>query len=66
MAAVMSSAANPVSNGLYARRGMYPLMPVLYLNGRLPARNASTSLGSLQPRRWVTRTSTTCAPSTRP
>ncbi len=24
MAAVMSSAANPVSNGLYARRGMYP------------------------------------------
>jgi GNAT superfamily N-acetyltransferase len=48
MSAVMSSAANPVSNGLYARHGMYPLMPVLYLKGRVPARSAAISLGSLQ------------------
>jgi ribosomal protein S18 acetylase RimI-like enzyme len=52
-AAVMSSAANPVSNRLYARHGMYPLMPVLYLNGCVPARTGAaldqlevTSLGA--------------------
>jgi GNAT superfamily N-acetyltransferase len=33
--AVVSSAANPTSNRLYARRGMYALTPVLYLRGRL-------------------------------
>ena len=49
ISAVMSSAANPVSNGLYARRGMYPFMPVLYLKGRIPAGHALAPLGMLQP-----------------
>jgi ribosomal protein S18 acetylase RimI-like enzyme len=47
-AAVMSSAANPVSNRLYARRGMYASMPVLYLKGRLPTRTTPVTLGSLR------------------
>ena len=37
VAAVMSSAANPLSNRLYAHHGLWPLMPVLYLSGA-PAR----------------------------
>jgi len=45
--AVISSAANPVSNRLYAQRGMYPLMPVLSLSGPAPAR-ANALLGPLQ------------------
>lgn len=36
VAAVLSSASNPVSNGLYARRSMCPLMPAINLAGRLP------------------------------
>jgi ribosomal protein S18 acetylase RimI-like enzyme len=46
--AVVSSAANHVSNGLYARRGMYPLMPVLYLSGPVPVRASGASLGRLE------------------
>jgi ribosomal protein S18 acetylase RimI-like enzyme len=46
--AVISGAANPVSNGLYARRGMYPVMPVLYLSGPLPVRVNVASLGRLE------------------
>jgi ribosomal protein S18 acetylase RimI-like enzyme len=46
--AVISSAANPVSNRLYARHGMYPLMPVLYLSGPLPARTSRKALGRLE------------------
>lgn len=45
--AVISSAANPVSNRLYAQHGMYPLMPVLSLRGPVPAR-ARGLLGPLE------------------
>ena len=45
--AVISSAANPVSNRLYAQRGMYPLIPVLTLRGPVPAR-AGAALGPLE------------------
>jgi len=47
-AAVMSSAANPVSNRLYARRGMYALMPVLYLKGNVAMRSTRITLGGLE------------------
>ena len=63
--AVISSAANPISNRLYARRGMYPLMPVLSLSGPLPAR-ASGPLGPLDPVPMSTATWPTCAPWTAP
>ena len=48
MTAVVSSAANPVSNRLYAGHGMYPLMPVLYLRGPVPARAREATLGRLE------------------
>ena len=35
VAALTSSAANPVSNGLYARHGIFPLHALLYLTGPL-------------------------------
>ncbi len=40
VAAVLSSAYNELSNRLYARRGMVPLLPVLQMNGALPLRGA--------------------------
>ena len=40
LAAVLSSASNELSNRLYARRGMTPLLPVLQLSGALPLRGA--------------------------
>jgi GNAT superfamily N-acetyltransferase len=39
VAAVLSSAANEVSNRLYARRGMRPMLPVLSLVGPLPLKD---------------------------
>ena len=33
LAALTSSAANPISNGLYARHGIFPLHALLYLSG---------------------------------
>ena len=35
LAALTSSAANPISNGLYARHGIFPLHALLYLSGPL-------------------------------
>ena len=35
VAALTSSAANPISNGLYARHGVFPLHALLYLTGPL-------------------------------
>jgi len=35
VAALTSSAANPISNGLYARHGIFPLHALLYLTGPL-------------------------------
>ena len=35
LAALTSSAANPISNGLYARHGIFPLHALLYLTGPL-------------------------------
>jgi len=40
VAAVLSSASNELSNRLYARRGMMPLLPVLQMTGALPLRGA--------------------------
>jgi GNAT superfamily N-acetyltransferase len=40
VAAVLSSAYNELSNRLYARRGMAPLLPVLQMTGALPLRGA--------------------------
>jgi len=40
VAAVMSSAYNELSNRLYARHGMAPLLPVLQMAGPLPLRDA--------------------------
>ena len=37
IAALTSSAANPISNGLYARHGIYQLHALLYLSGPLAA-----------------------------
>jgi GNAT superfamily N-acetyltransferase len=53
VAAVLSSASNELSNRLYARRGMAPLLPVLQMTGPVPLRHApdlpsglrATSLG---------------------
>jgi len=39
VAAVLSSAFNEVSNRLYARRGMLPMLPVLSLAGPLPLKD---------------------------
>ena len=47
VAAVISSAANPLSNRLYARHGLWPLLPVLYLGG-MPARVPPPHMGSLE------------------
>ncbi|HTX69102.1 MAG TPA: GNAT family N-acetyltransferase [Thermoleophilia bacterium] len=47
--AVLSSGANQISNGLYARHGMYPLMPALSLTGKVPAHLDRPPLGSLVP-----------------
>ena len=41
VAALTSSAANPVSNGLYARHGIYPRLALLYLTGPLASFAAS-------------------------
>ena len=41
VAALTSSAANPVSNGLYARHGIYPRVALLYLTGPLASFAAS-------------------------
>lgn len=40
VAAVLSSASNELSNRLYARRGMLPLLPVLQMAGSLPLQDA--------------------------
>lgn len=45
---VASSAANVISNGLYARHNMYPLMPILTLTGAVPAGLLQRALGSLR------------------
>ena len=45
LAAVLSSASNELSNRLYARRGMPPLLPVLQLTGALPLRGAGLPPG---------------------
>jgi GNAT superfamily N-acetyltransferase len=37
VAALTSSAANPVSNALYARHGIYPLLALMYLSGPVGA-----------------------------
>ena len=46
---VGSSGANVISNGLYARQQMFPLMPTLSLTGVVPDDLARTALGSLRP-----------------
>lgn len=42
VAALTSSAGNSVSNGLYARRGIFPLYALLYLSGPVPPASAVT------------------------
>jgi ribosomal protein S18 acetylase RimI-like enzyme len=46
---VGSSGANVVSNGLYARRDMFPLFPSLNLTGRVPESLREQRLGTLRP-----------------
>ncbi|HMK93263.1 MAG TPA: GNAT family N-acetyltransferase [Thermoleophilia bacterium] len=48
--ALTSSAANPVSNALYGRRGIYPQLPLLYLTGRLPLAATAGSVSAEQGR----------------
>lgn len=46
--ALTSSAANPLSNGLYSRHGIYALCPMLTLEGRLDQLTAHPRLGTLE------------------
>ena len=46
VAALTSSAANPVSNGLYARHGIYPRFALLYLTGAVPSGGQSGAVPS--------------------
>lgn len=45
--ALTSSAANPHSNGLYSRHGIYAICPLLTLEGRLHRLTARPTLGTL-------------------
>ena len=45
---VGSGGANVVSNGLYARRDMFPLLPSLNLTGRVPESLRENALGTLR------------------
>jgi GNAT superfamily N-acetyltransferase len=47
--AVMSSGGNPVSNSLYASHGMYPWLPVLYMEAKPPLRLPVLPMSGLQP-----------------
>jgi len=51
VAAVLSSASNELSNRLYARRGMVPLLPVLQMTRALPVRGAPGLPSGLHARR---------------
>jgi GNAT superfamily N-acetyltransferase len=46
--ALTSSAANPLSNGLYSRHGIYALCPLLTLEGRLDQLTTRPHLGTLE------------------
>jgi ribosomal protein S18 acetylase RimI-like enzyme len=46
VAALTSSAGNPVSNGLYARHGIYPMFALLAMTGSAPAAAALAAAGA--------------------